>query len=134
MRQKQQMMLHLDGLPESVLVDDEQIRALTISRLLRVDDVSSHLFHTEDYHFIITVFIKKKCKNQIEMTSHFTGSLFSSPAKVESFCHVDVVHGAVEGAGVEDLALDQGGALDDDVEVDDEVEVGGLDDLGDEIA
>ena len=68
------------------------------------------------------------------MMSHFTGSLFSSPAKVESFRHVDVVHGAVEGAGVEDLALDQGGALDDDVEVDDEVEVGGLDDLGDEIA
>ena len=66
--------------------------------------------------------------------SHFTGSLFSFPAKVESFCHIDVVHGAVEGAGVEDLALDQGGALDDDVEVDDEVEVGGLDDLGDEIA
>ena len=62
------------------------------------------------------------------MMSHFTGSLFSFPAKVESFCHVDVVHGAVEGAGVEDLALDQGGALDNDVEV------GGLDDLGDEIA
>merc|ERR1719237_1501487 len=68
---------------ESVLVDNEQVRALTISRLLRVDDVSSH----------------------------FIGSLFSSPAKVESFRHVDVVHGAVEGAGVEDLALDQGGAL-----------------------
>ena len=62
------------------------------------------------------------------MMSHFTGSLFSFPAKVESFRHVDVVHGAVEGAGVEDLALDQGGALDNDVEV------GGLDDLGDEIA
>lgn len=53
------MMLHLDGLPESVLVDDEQIRALTISRLLRVDDVSSHLLHTDDYHFNISVFAKE---------------------------------------------------------------------------
>ena len=118
-------MLNLNGLPESVLVDDEQVRALTISRLLRVDDVSSHLFHTKDYHFNITFFVKKSL---IQMMSHFTGSLFSSPAKVESFWHVDVVHGAVEGAGVEDLALDQGGALDD------EVEVGDLDYLGDKLA
>ena len=53
------MMLNLNGLPESVLVDDEQVRALTISRLLRVDDVSSHLFHKDNYHFNIIVFAKK---------------------------------------------------------------------------
>ena len=53
------MMLNLNGLPESVLVDNEQVRALTISRLLRVDDVSSHLLHTDDYHFNISVFAKE---------------------------------------------------------------------------
>ena len=53
------MMLNLNGLPESVLVDNEQVRALTISRLLRVDDVSSHLFHKDNYHFNIIVFAKK---------------------------------------------------------------------------
>ena len=44
--------------------------------------------------------------------SHFTRPLFSF-TKVESFGHVDVVHRAVEGAGVEDLPLDQGGGLHD---------------------
>ena len=43
-------MLNLNGLPESVLVNDEQVGTLTISRLLRVDYVSSHLLHT---HFNI---------------------------------------------------------------------------------
>ena len=94
------MILNLDSLPKSVLVDNEQERALAVSRLLRVDDVSSHLKQRKD------------CHCQIQVMSHFTRSLFSF-TKVESFGHVDVVHRAVEGAGVEDLPLDQGGGLHD---------------------
>ena len=38
------MMFNLDGLPESVLVDDEQVISLAVARLLRVDDISPHLY------------------------------------------------------------------------------------------
>ena len=58
------------------------------------------------------------------MLSHFASALFSLPTSVKSLCHVDVVHRVVEGAGVEDLALDQGGALDDQVgNTDDDLEI-----------
>ena len=63
----------------------------------------------------------KKClQSQVQMMSHFTCALFSF-TDVESFCHVDVVHWAVKGTTVEDLPLDQRGALmdeDDDGDVD----------------
>ena len=96
----------LNSLAKSVLIDDEHIKALAVSRLPRIDDVSPHLLQS----FVARILFKVYHVFTIK-SSHFAGALFLF-AKAESLCHVNVVHWGVKGAGVEDLALDQGGALD----------------------